>query len=447
MVLLGACLQSGSKYSPGEGSPRPDAMSAALPWGPATRIDDDTTFVASAAEMAMDGDGNILAVWLAGDAGGLANRVCASRFTTSGWQAPTVLNPDAGNDMPAYQPRIAADGGGNFFAVWSQAWKTEDQPRIGVFAKRWASDSGWEATTTIFADKGDAGSNATGALDLAADASGNATAVWGANDDTWSHFTLRAAGYTPGAGWAPSQVVSREGVQSATPPAVAMDGAGNAMVMWGQAAGDSLAAKGLQAARYSLDTGWNLPVTVEPSSIAETRSSAVARVGFDPKGDTIAVWSHSAMSGVYANRWSLAAGWGEATAIADTRGTESDEGVRLVLDRQGQALVLWTHQGGGVLVRRQVGGVWEAAEVMGPGDSGDIAVHPEGSAVAVWVGRTSDGSQIMTRAFRPGAGWGAVSAMGSNASEPRIVVDRAGAVTLLWRQAQGLFAARSMRAL
>lgn len=429
----------------GEGSPSPDAMSAALLWGPATRIDDDSMLTAGAAEIAVNAEGNVLALWLAGDAGGLANRVLGSLFTAGGWQAPTLLNSDAASDMPAYQAKVAADGTGNFFAVWSQAWKMEDQPRIGVFAKRWVSGRGWKTTATIFADETEAGSNATGTLEIAADASGSATAVWGANDATWAHFTIRTAAYTVGAGWAPGQIVSREGVQSATPPAVAMDGAGNAMVMWGQAAGDDLAAKGLQAARYSLDTGWKPPVTVEPSSIAETRSSAVARVGFDPKGEAIAVWSHSAMPGVYANRWSPAVGWREATAIADTRGTEWDEGVRLVLDRQGHALALWTHQGGGVLVRRCGGGAWETAEVLdaGPADEGDVAVNPEGNAVAAWVGRGGDGSRIMTRAFRPGAGWGAVSAMGSNASEPRIVLDRTGAATLLWRQDQGLFAARA----
>lgn len=392
----------------------------------------------------MDADGNVLAVWLASDAGGLANRVCASRFTTSGWQSPTVLNPDAASEFPAYQPRIAADGGGNFFVVWSQGWNAEDQARIGVYGKRWTSGGGWDATTTtIFADATDGGSNATGALDIAADASGNATAVWGANDTVWAHFTIQAARFSPGAGWAPGQIVSRDGVQSSTPPAVAMDQEGNAMVLWGQAAGDNLAAKGLQAARYALGTGWNPPVTIEPSSVAETRSSAVARVGFDPKGEAIALWSHSAMPGVYASRWSRAAGWREATAIADTRGTESDEGVRLAVDQQGRALALWTHKGGGVLVRRSVGGVWETAEVIGPGDSGDIAVNPDGIAVAAWVARASDGSHIMTRASWPGAGWGAASALGGNASEPRVVIDRTGSVTVLWRQDQGLFAARA----
>ena len=444
LVLLGTCVPSGRRYTM-EGSARPDATAAPLLWGPATRIDNDLGFTASAAEMAVDADGNIMALWLQSDAGGLANRVCAALYTASGWQAPTVLNPDAASDLPAYQPKLAADRNGQFFAVWSQAWKTEDQPRIGVYGKRYALGSGWEAAvTTIFADEADVGGNATGALDIAADASGNATAVWGANDATWAHFTIQAARYTPGTGWAPGQILSPDGVQSATPPAVAMDGAGNAMVVWGQAAGDNRAAKGLQAARYTV-AGWQTPLPIEPSSIAETRSSAVARVGFDPSGNALAVWSHSAQPGVYAIPWSLTAGWGSATVLADTHATGADEGVSLALDRQGHALALWNHQGGGLLVRRYAAGVWEATEVIdaGPGDSGEVALNPAGSAVVAWVGRAGNESHILARPLGLGSGWGEVSEMGSNASEPRIVIDSTGFATVLWRQEQGLFAARA----
>jgi hypothetical protein len=442
LVLSGSCLQSGDRYSIGERPARPDAAAAPLLWGPATRIDHDPGFTASAADLAMDTEGNIMALWLQSDAGGLANQVCASLYTVSGWQSPTVLNPDAASHLPAYQPRIAAAGKGDFFAVWSQAWQAEDQLRIGVYGRHYVFGSGWEAApTTIFADEADAGSNATGALDIAANAQGNAIAVWGANDATWAHFTIQAARNTPGTGWAPAQKLSMDGVQSATPPAVAMDG-GNTMVLWGQAAGDNNAAKGLQAARYTA-SGWEPPIPIEPAATAETRSSAVARIGFEPSGNAIAVWSHSAQSGVYAMVWSPATGWGSATVLADTRATGSDEGVRLAIDRQGHALVLWNHQGGGLLVRRYAAGVWEAATLIdaGPGTSGDIAVNPAGAAVAVWLGH--DGHELLAKAFWPGSGWGEASVIASNASEPRIVIDRTGTVTVLWTQDQGLFAARA----
>jgi hypothetical protein len=105
-----------------------------------------------------------------------------------------ALNPDASADMPAYQPQTIADGRGNFFAVWSQAWRVEDQARIGVYARRYVPGSGWEVpVATIFADQADAWTSATGALDIAADGNGNATVVWGASDASWAHFFIEAA--------------------------------------------------------------------------------------------------------------------------------------------------------------------------------------------------------------------------------------------------------------
>jgi hypothetical protein len=138
---------------------------------------------------------------------------------------------------------------------------------------------------------------------------------------------------------------------------VAKDEAGNAMVAWGQAAGDSNAEKGLQAARYAVGSGWEAPVAIEPTSIAEERSSAMAQVGFDADGNAIVVWSHSARPGIYANRWSRVTGWATAMAIAGSSATGADENVRLAIDRRGHAMVLWNQQNGSLLASRwAVGG-------------------------------------------------------------------------------------------
>jgi hypothetical protein len=399
--------------------------------------------------MAMDPDGNIMAVWLQNAPGSdTSSLVLARLFTADGWQAEVVLTSDVDADLPAYQTKIAADGQGHFFAIWSQAWKIEDATQIGVYGRRYLSAGGWEPLTTLYA--GDDGASATGALDIAADDNGNATVVWAGNDALWAHSTIHSARYACDTGWEPGQILSADGVQSATPPTVAMDAAGNAMAVWGQAAGDSQAHKGAQAARYTAGRGWETPTPIEPASTAETQSSAMSRVGFDPSGGALAVWSHSAQSGIYANRWSNATGWGTATAIPGSITTGADEGVRLVIDRQGNALALWSHLGGGLLASRYaVGGRWTAAELIDSGDcsSGDIVVGPDGMLFAVWVRRTEDANAIVVNRSLSGARWGAggrsIVTQAEDASDPQIVVDRASMATVLWRQAGRLYAAHA----
>jgi hypothetical protein len=450
VLLSGACLSSGRDAvgavdagSAGAVEPGP------LSWSPPIRIDDDAAFGALAPEIAMDPSGNIMAVWLQNAPGrDISSRVLARLFTADGWQAPVALTSDADADLPAYQTKIAADGHGHFFAVWSQAWNTDDATPIGVYGRRYLSGGEWQPLTTLYA--ADSGASATGALDIAADDLGNATVVWAGNDALWAHFAIHSARYAWDTGWLPDQILSTDGVQSATPPAVAMDAEGNAIAVWGQAAGDSQAHKGAQACRYTDGSGWETPTPIEPALTAETRSSALSRVGFDPNGNAIAVWSHSAQPGIYATRWSDATGWGTTAAIADPSSSGADEGVRLVIDEQGDAVALWSHQGGGLLASRYTaGGTWAAAQLVDAGycDSGNIAVGPDGMLVAVWVRRAEDSNVIVANRSRSGTRWGAagisIVTQGKDAGDPRIVVDSAGTATVVWRQEARVYAARA----
>jgi hypothetical protein len=428
-----------------------------LSWSEAIRIDNDPAGTVSAPQMAVDSDGNIMAIWLQSDDGptyALANRVFASLFTVAGWQAPVLLNPDASGDMPVYAPRIVADGGGNFFAAWTQAWPVTDGTRLGVYGKRYLPGTGWEAAvTTIDADMADAGMSATGALDIAADSQGNATAVWAANDDSWAHMVVRAARYTPGTGWTPRQILTSEDVQSISGPSVAMDAAGNAMVVWGQATGASTSVQGVRAARYSVGNGWGAPVLIEPQAVAEAHSGIAPQVGFDARGDAIAVWYHQGQPGIYANRWSSASGWGSATAIAGASATSASEGARLAIDKQGHAIALWNQQGGGLLASRCAdAGAWGPIEAVDPGgadDSGRIAIGQDGVAVAVWVRHAGTQNDIWANRSGLDMGWGSASLVNpivdktSTASDPQVVIDQTSTATVLWWQDKCLYAARA----
>ena len=74
-----------------------------------------------------------------------------------------------------------------------------------------------------------------------------------------------------------------------------------------------------------------------------------------------------------------------------------------------------------------------------------IQAGPEGTAVAVWIRHTGNGSTIVSRRYQPIAGWTEIPLwdQANDSSDPQIVIDGTGMATALWRQASGLFAARS----
>jgi hypothetical protein len=462
ILLLGAGCSSSAKNSgdgggaagDGDGTAA-DASGGTLSWSAAVRIDNDHGFTASAPRMAVSSDGSIMAVWLQSEddnSSPLTSRVYASLYTTVGWQAPVLLNPDIASHGPAYAPKIVADGRGSFFAVWSQASTAAEGARIGVYGKRYLPEAGWEAAvTTIDAEQVDAGMSATGALDIAADASGNATVVWTMSDETWAHMVIEAARYTSGTGWASGQIVTNEDAQSISGPAVAMDVAGNAMVVWGQATGASIAVQGVHAATYTVGSGWETPVVIEPVGISETHSGLAPQVVFDGQGDAVVVWCHHGLPGIYANRWSGVTGWGAATAIAGTSPTSADEGVQLAVDKQGNAIALWNQHNGSLLASRcAAGGDWGPTQLVDPGnadDSGRIAIGPDVTARAVWVQHVGTQSNIWANRYVPERGWGSssredsiIGEVSNNASDPQVVIDQSGTATVLWSQDKGLYA-------
>ena len=77
----------------------------------------------------MDGNGNALAVWYQSD--GTHDSIWANRYVVgTGWGNATLIETDnAGDGAP---PQIAMDGDGNALAVWLQS----DGTRYNVWANR-----------------------------------------------------------------------------------------------------------------------------------------------------------------------------------------------------------------------------------------------------------------------------------------------------------------------
>lgn len=189
----------------------------------------------------------------------------------SGWGAPQLIESD--NRGNAGQPSAAADPGGNVVAVWSQSDGTFSNTVANRFVPRHrvggpADHRRLHHRQHLLAQVG-------------VDASGNAIAVWSQSDSSVEQVT--ASRFAPASGgWSAPQVIAS--ISATTPlqgPALAVDGAGNAMVDWTELTNSALSGN-LRVARFTPATGWG-PVTTQ---IAQSQSGAVTVDGFGASRST-----------------------------------------------------------------------------------------------------------------------------------------------------------------
>jgi hypothetical protein len=123
-------------------------------------------------QLAMDLDGNAIATWQQND--GTRNNIWANRYVAdTGWQTPELIETDnAGNTG---SPQVAMDPNGNAIAIWYQ----NDGTRNNIWANRYVKDTGWQTAKLIETNIGNASSP-----QVAMDPDGNAIATWHQSDGT-----------------------------------------------------------------------------------------------------------------------------------------------------------------------------------------------------------------------------------------------------------------------
>ena len=124
-------------------------------------------------QVALDADGNAVAVWHQSD--GTRRNIWANRFTPSGgWGTAELIETDNVGD--AFSPQVALDANGYGLAVWYQS----DGTRENIWANRFTPSDGWGAAELIETD------NAGNARrpQVALDANGYGLAVWSQSDGT-----------------------------------------------------------------------------------------------------------------------------------------------------------------------------------------------------------------------------------------------------------------------
>lgn len=198
-----------NRYVPGTG------------WEGAMVIDNGNNQNAMYPQVAMDSNGNAVAVWCELELVEFTYRsIWANRYVAgTGWTGATLVADVLLNDV---HPQVAMDSGGNAIAVWSYL----DGARDDLWASRYVADADWGTPELIEAGSGNALSPA-----LAMDSGGNAVAVW--HQSEGGMYSIMANHYVAGTGWGTAGLLE-DGSGPALYPHVAMNAGGNAIAVWSQ---------------------------------------------------------------------------------------------------------------------------------------------------------------------------------------------------------------------
>ena len=300
-----------------------------------------------------------------------------------------------------------------------------------------ASAQGWSGVLTDLS--GDA---AVGVRDpdVAMDGAGNAIAVW----SRFEPPAVQAARYTAGSGAWSGPVNLAPGASSAEHARVAMDSSGNALVVWVEGGGGG----NIRAARYLTATGvWTAPVTISDPAMGYVYD-AKPHLAVDPAGNALVVWrltiprsgfSEYVVQGV--GFTAASATWSSPVALgAITRfDTLGDDDLAVAGDRFGNGVAVWKQVSGLQAARYLAGSGWgPAVNLTAPGQSGSrprVGVDQSGNATVIWADQS--GAVRTVRYIAASDGWSSpfdLTATGLTGNL-QLVVDGAGNVTAIWAEA------------
>jgi len=338
-------------------------------WGEAERIDRQES-AALRPQVAIDATGNAIAVWDQTDnttaPADASDDIWSNRRDAGGQWGSTELLEDHEPD-DALEAQIAVDGEGNAIVVFRQS----DGTFFGIWAVRYLASTGkWgEAVRIESNDTGDASRP-----QIAVDPAGNAVVVWQQGDvgqegddedDSWGIWANR---FTAGVDWGDAAPVDTS-VQTLLAPQVAIDAKGNAIAVWERV--DDSAGHSDIWSKHQTPTGyWT---GAQPVEVDDRGNAWYPQIASDAEGNAIAVWQQQTDSerfDIYANRYLASTEkWGDAMLI-ETEDAGGAERPQVAIDEDGNAIAVWVQLGGdraGIWSNRYLSGVgWEGAKPIGP---------------------------------------------------------------------------------
>jgi hypothetical protein len=354
-----------------------------------------------------------------------------SALAAPGWFSPVNLSAAGKDPAPDASPQVAVNQAGDAVAVWLQQGPNSSIVQVAV---RPAGGS-FGAPVDLSA----AGQSAY-EPQVAVDAAGQAVVVWQLG--IGSNLVVQAAVRPAGRSFGAPVDLSTHG-QNAYYPQVAVDAAGDAVVVWQLGIGSTA----VQAAVRPAGRSFGAPVDLS----AAGQNAYYPQVAVDATDEAVAVWAAS--NGSNGNSFVQAAvrpAGGSFGALVDLSAAgQCAYYPDVAVDPAGDAVAVWQDSGCDTFfpnpivqaaVRPAGGSFGAPADVSAAGTYYPrVAVGRAGGAVAVW--QAGLGGGIVQAAVRPAGGSFGVpvglSAAGQNAYAPDVAVDRAGDAVTVWQHYNG----------
>ncbi len=370
--------------------------------------------------VAIADDGSAMVVWRQADAS-FIDHIWAMRYAPdTGWGAAARVDT---SDGFALAHRVGVDASGNAIAVWCQS----DGTRDSIWASRFTIAAGWATPQTLETSDDDAC-----AVELAVAPSGTALAVWEQSDTVW------AAAYT-GSAWQSAESLDDQGSEHSRPHVAVNDT--NGVVVWHHYDGARL---NVWAKRYAPQAGFGDVELVENEDSIDVGQG---RVAINAAGHAVIVWSqdNGSWDDVWASTSTAESSWTAPQLLEDGEG--SARFPQVGVDAQGNAVVVWQQFDGSRINvwanHYRVASGWATAELVEQYDDGNaelprVAVTPSGQAVVAWYETTGMRMSVWTRRFVIGAGWNDAYALAQDnaapASYPDVAVHPDGTSLAVWHQ-------------
>lgn len=411
----------------------PDTTDVAAPtpslWSPIIDVEPAQNF-AFAPLVTVDDEGNSVVMWTVGIAETGYSLVVNTHRADAGWGDEVHLA--AG---PSFLSRqcMSTSPNGAMIAAWVAESETGSQVWTALFER----EAGWSQSTTI--GEQSAQINDTG---CALDAAGNAIVTWTAHDGTKA--VLNAVRFEPVAGWSEPQRLDETDAHVST-SSLALDSAGNALVLWNASRGD---ADELWANRYLPSEGWQAPVRMPSTPGSRVNGIHLAMTS---AGDGVGLWSEQTNDGTQNTLLAIAVTsdgtWQEAEVLAS--GTDGFSNARVgVIGPQAVVAVWEAFRPTGVVgenrifARTRNESDWQEPRLLAEDAAWvSLAVSPTGHAVAAWrtpLDYMVDGDVVVAHYNHQQLAWGDAlvlnEGMAGDTSSVHASINGNGQACLVWEQ-------------
>jgi hypothetical protein len=354
-------------------------------------------------------------------------------------------------DHDARLPRVAMDVKGDAVVVWSEA---DGAGNNAVYLSEYR-DGVWKHPAGLADHISPAGQD-TGFPAVAMSANGDAVVAWNQSDGV--DRRLYKSEYRHGAWTHPvslSDCVDVAGGENAQFPEVAMDDAGDTIIVWAlHSPSDSTFH--LYVAEYG-GGSWHLPADLDDHVDVDGGILGSQDVAMDAVGNAVVAWGSDAsgdLRGYKADR--RGATWYRPVSSADAispAGGQYVTGLTVAMSRSGQALIAWEQRGATayhVYKSEYRGGKWvhpaDLSDFVSLDLGGEIspvaAMDADGDAVLAWRS-TGASSQLYVSQERSGTWTGPASAADSLSAAigqvgvPAVAMDGAGNALVAWTETSG----------